>query len=971
MKICSLLAVISLYTGLSLHGVYAQAPGDISYISTTNGAGYFPLVSGDKAAAIYTSKEEYPGVVRAAKSLQSDIASVTKTLPEFLSGQTVSSNELVLIGTIGKNKLIDKLIEQKKLDISGIAGKWETHLTLVVNNPMPGVKQALVIAGSDKRGTIYGIYDLSAQIGVSPWYWWADVPVKEQKNLYVMSGRHTDGEPAVKYRGIFINDEAPAFSGWTREKFGGVNHKVYEKMFELILRLKGNYLWPAMWGNAFNDDDKLDPVLADEYGIVMGTSHHEPMDRAQQEWKRYGKGPWNYDTNGEVLRGFWKKGIENMGSRETLVTIGMRGDGDMPMTEGSNIALLEKIVHDQRQIITDVTGKDAAKTPQMWALYKEVQDYYDKGMRVPDDITLLLCDDNWGNIRKLPKLNEHPRKGGYGIYYHFDYVGGPRNYKWLNTNPISKTWEQMHMAYEYNARQVWVVNVGDLKPMEFPISFFLDYAWSPDKWPAKRLDAYTRQWAAQQFGSQHAAEVASILNLYTKYNGRRKPELLDQNTYSLINYHEFEQVVNDYNQLRDKAQKVFEAMDPQYKDAYYELVMHPVEACANLNELYFDAAKNKLYAAQGRAETNAMAAKVKELFEKDAQISAHYNKGIANGKWNHMMDQTHIGYTYWQQPSVNKMPDVAMISIPEPADMGVAIEGSTAWWPQEKSTAVLAGFYPGAGGHYAEIFKRGKAAFNFVAKTGKSYVTVNPQRGTVTADEKIWLNVDWQSAPKGVSRVPVTITGANGTIVTMEAVINNVLPLNTTGFNENNGFISIEAPHYSKAINTSTAKWQIIPDYGRTLSGMMPTPVTAKRQVPGKGPYLEYELNLIDTGMVKVEAYISPTIDFTNTDGLHYAVTIDNEKPQVININSDKSERAWNKDVSDNIKIMISTHHLTKPGKHILKYWMIDPAVVLQKIVVNAGGERPSYLGPPESYFRLRGSPERLQKHRQKHKRAQ
>ncbi|MDP9046669.1 MAG: glycosyl hydrolase 115 family protein [Bacteroidota bacterium] len=947
---------MSLFIGLSPYSARAQAPGDRPYISTTNGAGYFPLAANGKAAPIYTSAEEYPGVVRAAKSLQADVESVTKASPEFLSGQTGSSNELVLIGTIGKNKLIDKLIEQKKLDVAGIAGKWEVHLTQVVNNPIPGVKQALVIAGSDKRGTIYGIYDLSAQIGVSPWYWWADVPVKEQKNLFVIPGRHTDGEPAVKYRGIFINDEAPAFSGWTREKFGGVNHKVYEKMFELILRLKGNYLWPAMWGNAFNDDDKLDPVLADEYGIVMGTSHHEPMDRAQQEWKRYGKGAWNYDTNGEVLRDFWKKGIENMGSKETLVTVGMRGDGDMPMTEGSNIALLEKIVHDQRQIIADVTGKDASKTPQMWALYKEVQDYYDKGMRVPDDVTLLLCDDNWGNIRKLPKPGDHPRKGGYGIYYHFDYVGGPRNYKWLNTNPISKTWEQMHLAYEYNARQVWVVNVGDLKPMEFPISFFLDYAWSPGKWPAQRLDEYTRLWAAQQFGPQHAAEIADILSLYTKYNGRRKPELLDQNTYSLVNYREFESVVDDYKMLRNKAQKLFDMMPEQYKDAYYELVMHPVEACANLSELYFAAAKNKLYAAQGRAEANAMAAKVKELFEKDAQISNHYNKGIANGKWNHMMDQTHIGYTYWQQPPVDKIPDVTAITVPETAEIGVAIEGSTAWWPQERSAALLPEFYPGTGGHYIEIFNRGKAAFTFTAVSGRAYVTVKPQSGTVTTGQRVWVNIDWHKAPKGVSRVPVTITGANGSKVMVEAVINNVLSINTSGFNENNGYISIEAAHYTKAVNTAAVQWQVIPDYGRTLSGMMPSPVTAKSQSRIDGPHLEYELNLIDTGLVKVEAYISPTIDFTNTGGLHYAVSFDNEQPQVININPDKSERAWNKDVADNIKIMVSTHHLSKPGKHILKYWMIDPAVVLQKIVVDAGGVKPSYLGPPESYFRVIGS---------------
>lgn len=948
----------SLFIGLfilesNLH-VCAQNGG--SYISAKAGKDNFALSVSGKSAPLYISESDYPGVIRALKDLQNDISMVTKAKPVFSTGQVQAAREVVLVGTLGKSPLIDQLVQQKKLNVKGIAGKWETFLLQVVQNPMPGVDQALVIAGSDKRGAIYGIYDLSAQIGVSPWYWWADVPVKEKKNLYVLPGRHSAGEPAVKYRGIFINDEAPAFSGWTKEKFGGVNHNVYEKVFELILRLKGNYLWPAMWGNAFNDDDKVDPELADEYGIVMGTSHHEPMDRAQQEWKRYGKGPWNYETNSEVLKDFWKKGIENMGNKETIVTIGMRGDGDKPMTEGSNIALLEKIVHDQRQILAETTGKDTAQIPQMWALYKEVQDYYDKGMRVPNDVTLLLCDDNWGNIRKLPKLSDPPRKGGYGIYYHFDYVGGPRNYKWLNTNPITKVWEQMHLAYEYGVKQVWIVNVGDLKPMEFPISFFLDYAWSPTKWPASRLEEYTRLWAEQQFGPQYAKEIAGILSKYTKYNGRRKPELLDQNTYSLINYREFETVVADYNKLKDEAEKLNNKILAAYKDAYYQLVLHPVDACSNLNELYFEAAKNKLYAQQGRAATNETAEKVNTLFAKDAEISNYYNKIMAGGKWDHMMDQTHIGYTYWQQPPVNKMPAVTKIDLPEAAEMGIAIEGSALWWPKEQINAVLPEFSPFSGSvHYIEVFNGGKKPFDFTAKTNAPWVKIAPQSGKIDKQQRLWVNIDWLKAPKALQHIPIVITGANGVKVTVLAVVNNAAHVKSgllTGFIESDGYISIEAANFSKAVNTDSVKWEVLPDYGRTLSAVTPFPVTAKSMSPGgNSPHLVYNLNLTDTGEVKVEAYISPTIDYTNTHGLRYAISFDDEKPQVININADKTEAAWNKDVSDNIKVMISVHRISKPGKHTLSYWMVDPAVVLQKLVINSGGEKPSYLGPPESFY--------------------
>ncbi|MDO9613044.1 MAG: glycosyl hydrolase 115 family protein, partial [Bacteroidota bacterium] len=484
------------------------------------------------------------------------------------------------------------------------------------------------------------------------------------------------GEPKVKYRGIFLNDEEPALGRWAVKNYGGFNHQFYEKVFELILRLKGNYLWPAMWWASFNTDDPINPELAEEMGIVMSTTHHEPMMRAHAEWKIKKGEAWNYETNQKTLQQFWKEGIERMDKRESIVSMGMRGDGDMAMTAETNIALLEKIVADQRTIIEKVTGKPASETPQLWALYKEVQDYYDNGMRVPDDVTLLLCDDNWGNIRKLPKPGDPKRMGGYGIYYHFDYVGGPRNYKWLNTSPLPAVWEQMHNAYEHGVDRIWLVNVGDLKPMELPISFFLDYAFNPDEWPKERLPEYTKNWAAEQFGNEYASEIARMLDLYTKYNGRRKPELLSPETYSLTNFREAESIVEDYNKLAEEATLLNEKIPVQAKDAFYQLVLHPVTACANLNELYLAVAKNRQAVAQGRATTNDWAEKAHQLYKKDTDITDYYHTQLANGKWDLMMAQTHIGYTYWQQPEKNSMPEVKEISLAELAEMGVSIEGS-------------------------------------------------------------------------------------------------------------------------------------------------------------------------------------------------------------------------------------------------------------------------------------------------------
>jgi hypothetical protein len=932
-----------------------NAIGNKSYISAENGKSVFTIAKSGEVVPIYASSKDYPGVLRAAGDLQNDINSVTKTKPALYIDQIPSAKEIIIIGTIQKNPLIDKLIQDKKIDISGIVGHWESSLIQVVKNPMPGIESALVIIGSDKRGTIFGIYDLSEQIGVSPWYWWADVPIPQKQNLFVTTDRHVLGEPSIKYRGIFINDEAPALSGWVTEKFGGFNHKFYIKVFELILRMKGNYLWPAMWGRAFNDDDSLNQRFANEYGIVMGTSHHEPMVRAHDEWRRYGKGLWNYDKNDSVLRQFWKKGIQRMNSYESLVTVGMRGDGDMPMSEESNIALLEKIVKDQRNIIKEVTGKDPSTVPQMWALYKEVQDYYDKGMRVPDDITLLLCDDNWGNIRKLPSLGEKKRAGGYGIYYHYDYVGGPRNYKWLNTNQIERVWEQMHLAYEYNVRQIWIVNVGDIKPMEFPIQFFLDYAWNPDTWTAEKLPEYYRLWASQQFGDKNATEIANILTKSSKYNARRKPELLSPSTYSLVNYLEAETIIADYDKLEKEAMQINNVLPVEYKDAFYQLVLHPIEAIGNLNKLYFITAKNWNYARQGRSITNQLGDSIKLLFTKDAEISDYYNTILAGGKWNHMMDQTHIGYTYWQQPDKNSMPEIKNIIVPAKAEMGVAIEGSEQCWPNDSAVAVLPEFnifqqQP----HFIDLYNRGQNSFDFTIQTDNPCVSIIPQKGKIDKEQRIWISVDWGKAPNETQRIPITIKGANHKEVVVYTVIHNPSQLksgNISGFIENNGYVSMEAAHFTKEVESSTIHWLRIPDLGRTISGMTPIPVNAKSQpATGNSPHLEYSIFITDTGTAKVYAYFSPTLAFNGNVGLKYGISFDNEPVQVINSNSNLSLQVWEKIVGENINIKLSQHHIETTGSHILKFWMVDPGLVLQKIVIDMGGLKPSYLGPPESY---------------------
>lgn len=602
---------------------------------------------------------DYKGVVRAINNLTTDFEKVTGNKPGLVT--TADNNVKVIIGTLGNSKLIESLISNGDIKSEDLKGKREKYVITVVKNALQSGQTALVIAGSDKRGTIYGIYELSKQIGVSPWYYWADVPVAKKSSIYIKKGVFTDGEPSVRLRGIFLNDEAPCLTGWVKENFGNYNHLFYEKVFELLQRLKGNFLWPAMWNNAFYDDDLLNGPLADEMGIIMGTSHHEPCSRAQKEWHRYGSGAWNFNTNADALKKFWKDGVNRMKNTEDIITVGMRGDGDEPMSEGTNIALLENIVKEQRKIIAEVTGRGEDALPQVWALYKEVQDYYDKGMTVPDDVTLLYADDNWGNIRRLPAQNAKPRSGGSGIYYHFDYVGGPRNSKWMNVTQIQKVWEQMNLAWERGVDRMWIVNVGDLKPMEYPITFWLDMAWNPEKFNPDNLFDHTVAFCAQQFGEKNAPEAARILNTYSKYNARVTPEQLNATTYSLDNYNEYKIVLDDYKNLETAAQKQFDNLPAEYRDAYDQLVRFPVMACANLYEMYYAVAMNHKLAAKKDISANAWADKVKELFNKDAELMKYYNKTIAGGKWNHMMDQVHIGYTSWNDPRTNIMPKVIYV----------------------------------------------------------------------------------------------------------------------------------------------------------------------------------------------------------------------------------------------------------------------------------------------------------------------
>ena len=908
---------------------------------------YLTVKNSNNTITVFNNKNILPiicsedsGVLIVTKNIISDFKKVSTQTPLLL---TTNPNNVpaIIVGTVGVSNSINQYFTQEELDL--LIDKWDCFLIKTIN-------ESIVIAGSNKRGTIYGLYDFSRKMGVSPLYWLADVPVKNKKNLYIKKGIYFSGEPKIKYRGIFINDEYPCLGKLAHEKFGGFTSEFYTNIFDLILRLKGNYFWPAMWADCFYDDDPKNHELANKLGLIMGTSHHEPMMRSWKEWERYGKGEWDLNKNQEVIKQFWKNGIKRMGTKESLVTVGMRGDGDEPLTEDDQVELLTHILETQRKIIQETTGKQPDEVPQIWAVYKEVQDAYEKGLRVPDDIITLLCDDNWGNLRLLPNKNELKRKGGYGLYYHFDYVGGPRNYKWINTSPIARVWEQLSLAYNNGIKELWIVNVGDIKPLELPLTFFMDFAWDPEEWSYNELDFYTEKWSKEQFGNIFSKEISNILTLYSKYNGRIKPELFNSNTYSIINYREFENVVDEYNTLVLETNKIKDKIHKKYHDTFYELVEYPVKSCANLYKMYYFVALNKLYKNQQRSITNNISKLVQDCFDLDKTYTLKYNN-ILNGKWNHIASQNHISYTYWQQPEEDIIPiTYTLESIKNKSIIGVYLEGEESECFQ---SGILKPFYRfGQKNYYIEIFNKGIKPFNFYIESNFNWIKFSLKNGEVNNQERIYITVDWDKVMPNTEDGIFTIKSntepdfnINISVKAFKQIILSEPPRGT--FIESNGIISINANNFSKKTSTNKYNWELIPNLGRTDSAITVFPqVESENSQTNYLATAEYQIYTFEPNKYFIELYISPLNKILQDKELKIAVSLDDTEIRTINIHKDFN---WDEIVENSIQKLKTELPISKPGLHTLKIHMINIGVVLQKITLSTSKLPRSFLGPNQS----------------------
>ncbi|KAH9224014.1 hypothetical protein DL95DRAFT_517290 [Leptodontidium sp. 2 PMI_412] len=951
---------------------------------SSNGGGLLTLVG----VPILVHKDDFPGIHIAARNLSQDFSRVTKGAPSPLKVWTGEedvfddkSHTAIILGSVATSPLIQSLERGGKLSLERVRGKWESYTTAVVENPFQGCTRALVIAGSDKRGAIFGAYTLSEQIGVSPWYWWADVVPHFRPEIYALPVSTIQGEPSVRFRGIFINDEAPALTGWVRENFGKYGVEFYKKVFELLLRLKANFLWPAMWpgypnpGASFFTDDKDNQRTAEEYGICISTSHHEPMQRMSNEWfAENPDGSWNWLTNKKKITEFFETGIKRSKGCESYVTLGMRGEYDKKMVTDDPAAVVREVIRTQRGIVKDVHGREDGVT-QLLALYKEVQDQYDTGrLEVPDDVTLLFADDNFGNIRRLPHGKETERKGGAGVYYHFEYVGHPRSYKWTNSNSLGKTWHQLQEAHRRNAKQIWIFNVGDIKALETPLTFAMALAWDINSIPASNFSHFFNTMAEREFGTELSGEIGAASLEYDRLVSMRKHEHIEPTTFSLLHYNEAERVLNRWIALLKKAESIHDHSPEDKRASIFQLVLFPIKASYIFIALQIALGRNQLYARQRRNYANTLAKEVLDLFDADYSLAEEYH-GLLDRKWNHIMMQTHYGFgDTWHAPSRDMISGLCYVqrrqnSNPIAGQMGVAVEGHEGVRPgrcNEESDRthpsrrdLVPGLTLGAMTRYGperrwfDVLTRGNITIHWTASVPCSWIKLSMTEGTLVPgeeDARVEIIIDWEQVPEDFDEeMLVDIRSAEGDFEQVHLpVLGRKCPQAFAGFVEGDSYISIPA-----SSGVVESPYRTLVEVGLSSSGSVALDPASDL---GES-YLTYDIYVFsESSDAELVLYFNMTLDLDPSHLMKYDVVVDGtrqtyqllEQPKIAGELPD----GWAKAVQD--CVWVKKHKLGKefgPGKHTVQLRLVHSNLLLEKLVVDLGGLKESYLGPPASYF--------------------
>ncbi|MFJ8109521.1 glycosyl hydrolase 115 family protein [Streptomyces sp. NPDC096132] len=926
----------------------------------------FALVRDGVAVEVHVDADDDPAVLRVADDLRADVERVTGVLPEIRHTLPERAAELVLIGTLGSSPVIDRLVARGRLDVSRVEGRWEASVTQVVDRPAPGVDRALVIAGSDRRGTVYGVYDTSERIGVTPWYWWADVPVEQRDTVTVPAAPLERLEPSVRYRGVFINDEQnlTTWSHRTQEPDKNIGPQTYRRIFELLLRLKANYLWPAMhpYSDFFNKY-RENPELADRYGLVVGSSHPEALLRnGVHEWA-----PWaeehrtadgtlpvyDYTVNPTVVSEYWRARARENAAYESSWTIGMRGLHDSALetkyatTIPEKVAVMNDIIADQRRILAEEVG--AAAEPQIFIPYKEVLDLYNAGVEVPDDVTLIWPDDNHGNMRQLPDDAERARPGGNGIYYHLSYWGRPRSYLWLDTTQLAKVWQELRRVYEHGVDRMWIFNVGDVKSIETGLSFSMDMAWDVDRWGADDVEGFLAEWYGRQFGPRHAAEIAAIRTEYYRLAAERRPEFIDRGVFSVVHHgDEAGRRAAAYDRLLERVRAVGAALPAAHQDAFYELVHYPVHGACLMNLKYYWADRNALAVRQGRgAGANRFADLAEAAHTAEAALTLRYNSEVADGKWD-----GYINPYPSQIPKAPGRPAVTRVPRRETSGLGVAAEGNETGLDRPLSFSSLT-----RDRRFVDVFNTGFLPLTWAAEADRPWVLLSSAGGSLTEQTRVWIEIDWALAPEGTEDSTVAFTaGAQRFEVPLRMVNGGARARRRArGFVEAGGYVSIDAVHTERRVARGGARWRTVRGLGRRTGAVEAVPSTAAPvtgEFASRAPELRYRVRFTSTGAFPVTVFRLPSLDERGARRL--AVGLDDQPVTVLtgqNIATGNRGDAWARNVEEGVEKLTATVTVGEPGEHVLRVFMVDPGIAVDQIVVDTGGvPAAAYLAPPESY---------------------
>lgn len=954
----------------------------------------------DRQAIFCIEEQAYSGVHRVMQKVMGDVTLVTQREYQIRTGHPdrLDACDYIVAATVGNSAYLEQLQEDGVLDLSSIYGKREVYSFQIIEE---GKHHTLVIAGSDKRGTIYGLFHLSELLGVSPWVYFADVrPAKRDVVVLTDVCNMISKEPSVKYRGFFINDEWPSFGNWTFRHFGGFTVEMYDHVFELLLRLKGNYLWPAMWTSSFSLDGPglANAELADEYGIVMSNSHHEPCLRHSEEWDMvkgedspYGT-EWNFDRNKEGLTNYWRDGLKRNCGFENIITMGMRGERDSEIlghtaTLQENIEYLKEVITTQNQLIQECVNTDLSQVPRMLALYKEVEAYFygdenTKGLKdwsELDGVTFMLCEDNFGNMRTLPEKELRDRQGGWGMYYHFDYHGDPVSYEWVNSTYLPKVWEQMTMAYEFGIRDIWIVNVGDLKPQELPLSYFMELAYDFDKWGTQapnRTSFFTGQWVKMQFGhafeQQECERIVYLLNEYTRLNSIRKPEALYTDTYHPVHYGEADAALQKAEELIALADTLLAKTNEMTHASFYELVYYPVVASMNQLQLQIYGGKNEWYAKQGRMIANDYADKIKKCLEKDEYLQQEYHS-IAEGKWDGMMMSEHVGFVHWNDEECRYPirhyvePSKKMRMIVAPTNAATYTMGGD--WTR-KEIRVYDFLNPRCKEVSLDIASGGKEEFTYRISCEADWLQLSSIQGTVEKQECLKISINRQVVNKVCKREHKDVLE---TVLTIETEFSHVkvvvyanvaseqdeikvavLPeeLSDTVKEDDLGLV-ISAEDYIGKEDTKKGAFGKLQPYGKYDVAIKAFPITETFTPGVDAPSLIYEFILPEDGQYEVIFQCAPSNPISKKNLLRFGVKWNEEEIELVNTvesnyrSGERSCQPWANGVLDNIH-ETKLYKEGKNGKNQITVYACDPAFVLERILVKKAGIpwKKGYMGP-------------------------